>query len=61
MSEAWGFTWRRNSSFLKAVDRDFLLLEVPAVFFIHKDKIQVVFYTEFVVDVAVSRCQFIWA
>jgi len=45
----------------RSVYSDFLLLEVPAVFFINEHQIQIVFHTELVVDIAVGRCQFIWA
>lgn len=40
---------------------DFLLLKVPAIFFINKHQIQIIFHTEFVVDIAVCWCEFIWA
>lgn len=47
-------------SFKMPVHCYFLLLEVPAVLFIHKNKIQIILHTELVVDVAVCWCQLIW-
>src|SRR5262249_47662806 len=40
---------------------DFLLLEVATILLIHKNKVQVVFERELVVDVAVGRRQIEWS
>lgn len=42
--------------FSKAEHRDFLLFEISPILFINKNKVQVVFDTKFVVDVAISWC-----
>jgi hypothetical protein len=44
-----------------SVHGDLLLLEIPTVFLINQHQIEIIFHTELVVDVPISRCQVIWA
>jgi len=46
----------QSRSWKKPINCDFLLLKIPSIFFVNKNKIQVVLHTEFVVDVAICGC-----
>lgn len=53
------FKLRKWLIFKKPIDCDFLLLEIPPILLIHKNQIQEVLHTKFVVDVAICWRQFI--
>lgn len=48
-------------SFCESEYCNFLLLKISTVFFINKNKVQVIFHTELVVYVAMCGCQFVGA